>query len=108
MPGKRRKGGIQSRGTTKKEEPEKEKTACSDCWAGRSSDRSSYRVIEKTNLNRPYMVDAILILAPLRYIPSPRGVKKCTGESGDIGDIAKIINIAMQIFIWGWRSLSGM
>ena len=25
MPGKRRKGGIQSRGTTKKEEPEKEK-----------------------------------------------------------------------------------
>ena len=33
------KGGIQSRGTTKKEK-------------------------EKTNLNRPYMVDAILILAP--------------------------------------------
>ena len=28
-------------------------------------------------------------------------VKKCTGESGDIGDIAKIVNIAMQIFIWG-------
>ena len=27
----RRKGGIQSRGTTKKEEPEKEKPACSDC-----------------------------------------------------------------------------
>ena len=27
--------------------------------------------------------------------------KKCTGESGDIGDIAKIVNIAMQIFIWG-------
>ena len=58
MPGKRRKGGIQSRGTTKKEEPEKEKTACS------GSDRSSYRVIEKKNLNRPYMIDAILILVP--------------------------------------------
>ena len=39
MPRKRRKGGIQSRGTTKKEK-------------------------EKTNLNRPYMVDAILILVP--------------------------------------------
>jgi hypothetical protein len=25
-------------------------------------------------------------------------VKKCTGESGDIGDIAKNVNIAMQKF----------
>ena len=25
---------------------------------------SGYRVIEKTNLNRPYMVDAILVLVP--------------------------------------------
>jgi len=25
-------------------------------------------------------------------------MKKCTGESGDIGDIAKNVKIAMQIF----------
>jgi hypothetical protein len=26
-------------------------------------------------------------------------MKKCTGESGDIGDIAKNVKIAMQIFM---------
>ncbi len=27
-------------------------------------------------------------------------MKKCTGESGDIGDIAKNVNIAMQKIAW--------
>ena len=27
-------------------------------------------------------------------------MKKCTGESGDIGDIAIIANIAMRKFAW--------
>ncbi len=31
--------------------------------------------------------------------------QKCTGESGDIGDIAKNVNIAMQKFTWhSWHS----
>ena len=55
------KGGIQSRGTTKKEEPEKKNLPARIVeQAGVPKDR----VIEKTNLNRPYMVDAILIPAP--------------------------------------------
>jgi len=34
-------------------------------------------------------------------------MKKCTGESGDIGDIAKNVNIAMQKFTWQtWQSRS--
>lgn len=27
-------------------------------------------------------------------------LKKCTGDLGDIDDIAKIVNIAMQKFAW--------
>ena len=34
-------------------------------------------------------------------------VKKCTGESGDIGDIAKIVNIASAFFYMGLTLLVG-
>ena len=50
---------LSHKGTIVSNETDEERTCLLGGGAGRSSDRSSYRVIEKTNLNRPYMVDAI-------------------------------------------------
>lgn len=53
--------------------------------AGRSSsDRLSYRVIEKANLNRPCMVDAISPPVPWGYIPSPLLPRNVSARSAEL------------------------